>query len=83
VSSTNRDALFGVDSRTFRPEAPRDAAIYALEIAAGDFAFAAGHRRSAVNLLASAPNSAAPFSIAVASSTASTARSHTALLAIL
>jgi hypothetical protein len=39
---------------------------------AGDFALAAGHRRIAINLLAGTLNSTAPFSIATASSGAST-----------
>jgi hypothetical protein len=56
---------------------------FGLEITAGDFAFAAGHRRIAISLLAATLNSAAAFSIAAASSTASTSPSHTALLAIL
>jgi hypothetical protein len=53
---------------------------FALEIAAGDFALAAGHRRIAISLVAGTLNSAAPFSMAVVSSGASTAPSQTALL---
>jgi hypothetical protein len=37
---------------------------FALEITAGDFAFAAGHRRNAISLVAGTLNSAASFSIA-------------------
>ena len=55
----------------------------ALEIATGDFGFAAGHRLTAISLEAGTLNSAAAFSIAVASSGASTSPSQTALLAIL
>jgi hypothetical protein len=51
-----------------------------LEITAGDFAFAAGHRRIVISLVAGTLNSAAPFSMPVASSGASTAPSQTALL---
>jgi hypothetical protein len=54
-----------------------------LEVVAGDFALAAGHRRIAISLLAGTLNSAAAFSIAAASSAASTSPSQTALLAIL
>jgi hypothetical protein len=46
---------------------------FALEITASDFAFAAGQRRIAIGLLSDTLNSAAPLSIAVASSGASTA----------
>jgi hypothetical protein len=53
----------------------------AREIGAGDFAFAAGHRLTAISLLAGILNSAAAFSIAVASSAASTVP-RTALAAI-
>jgi hypothetical protein len=50
-----------------------------LEVAASDFAFAPGHRLSAISLLvAGTLNSAAAFSTAVASSEASTAPSQTA-----
>jgi hypothetical protein len=52
-----------------------------LEVGAGDFAFAAGHRRIAISLLAGTLNSAVAFSIAVASSRASMVPGHTALLA--
>jgi hypothetical protein len=55
---------------------------FALEIAAGDFALAAGHRLYAISLLAGTLNSLAAFSIAAASSGASTSPSQTALLAI-
>jgi hypothetical protein len=44
---------------------------------------AAGHLRVAISLLAGTLNSAAPFSIAVASSVASTMPSRSALAAIL
>jgi hypothetical protein len=54
----------------------------ALEIIAGDFAFADGHRRIAINLVATL-NSAAAFSIAAAASGASTVPSRMALAAIL
>jgi hypothetical protein len=50
---------------------------------ANDFVFRAGHRRIAISLVAGTPNSAAAFCIAAAWSGASTAPSHTALLAIL
>jgi hypothetical protein len=40
---------------------------FALEITAGDFAFAAGHRRIAINLLVGTLNSGAAVSIAAAS----------------
>jgi hypothetical protein len=53
----------------------------AFAVGRGDFALAADHRRIAINLLAATLNSTAAFSIAVASSGASTAPSHTALLA--
>jgi hypothetical protein len=56
---------------------------FALEITAGGFAFAAGHRRIVISLVAGTLNSAAAFSIAAASSGASTVPSHTDLLAIL
>ena len=56
---------------------------FALEITAGDFALAPGHRLIAVSLFAGTLNSTAAFSIAVASSGASKVPSHTALLAIL
>jgi hypothetical protein len=55
----------------------------AFEIAAGDFAFAVGHRLTAISLFPSTLNSAAALSIAVASSQASTSPRQTALLAIL
>jgi hypothetical protein len=42
-----------------------------LKIGVGDFAFAAGHRLTAISLVAGTLNSAAAFSIAVASSAAS------------
>jgi hypothetical protein len=54
-----------------------------LEITVGDFSFAAAHRRIAISLLAGTLYSAAAFSIAVASSGASTVPTHRALLAIL
>jgi hypothetical protein len=38
---------------------------FALEITAGDFAFAAGHLRIAISLLAGTLNSTAAFSMAV------------------
>jgi hypothetical protein len=50
----------------------------ALEITAGDLAFAAGHRRIAISFVAGTLNSAAAFSIAVASSGASASPSHRA-----
>jgi hypothetical protein len=56
---------------------------FPLEIVAGDFAFAAGHRPIAIGLVAGTSNSAAAFSIAVPSSSASTWPSQTALAAIL
>jgi hypothetical protein len=55
----------------------------ALEISACDFAFAADHRLNAISRLAATLNSAAPFSMAAASSAASIVPSQTALLAIL
>jgi hypothetical protein len=51
----------------------------ALEISAGDFAIAAGHRRISISLLASTLNSAAAFSVAVASFGASTVPSQNGL----
>jgi hypothetical protein len=45
---------------------------FTLEIIAGDFVFAPSHRRIAISLLTATLNSAAPFSIAAASSGAST-----------
>jgi hypothetical protein len=57
---------------------------FALEVTAVDFAFAAGIYRSiAISLLAGTLNSPAAFSIAAASSSASTAPSQTDLLASL
>jgi hypothetical protein len=53
-----------------------------LKVGTGDFTFAVGHRGIAVGLLAGTLNSAEVFSIAVASSGASTVPSHTALLGI-
>jgi hypothetical protein len=67
--------LFGRKCHVMRP--------FALEIAAGDFAIAAGHRRIAISLVTGTLNSTAAFSMAVASSEASTVPSQTALLAIL
>jgi hypothetical protein len=55
---------------------------FAVEVAAGDFAFAAGHRRLAISLLVGTLNSAAAFSIAACSSGASTSGSQTALLSL-
>jgi hypothetical protein len=55
----------------------------ALEINAGDFAFPAGHRRIAISPLAATLNSAAPLSIAVASSGASMAPRKMSLPVIL
>jgi hypothetical protein len=55
----------------------------ALEVGAGDFTLAPGHRRIAISLAAGTLNSAAAFSITVASSGASTSPSQTALAAIL
>jgi hypothetical protein len=49
------------------------------EIVAGDFAFAMGHRRIGISLLAGTLNSVAPFSIAVTSFAASTVPSRVAL----
>jgi hypothetical protein len=54
-----------------------------LVLVAGDFALTASSSRIAMSLLAGTLNSAAAFSIAVASSGASTSRSQTALAAIL
>jgi hypothetical protein len=62
--------LFGRKRHVMRP--------FALEITAGNFAFAAGHRLTAISLLAGTLNSAAAFSTAVASSGTSTAPSQTA-----
>jgi hypothetical protein len=56
---------------------------FALEIAAGDFALAAGHRLTTSSLVAGTLNSVAAFSNAAALSGASTMPSHTAFLAIL
>jgi hypothetical protein len=56
---------------------------FALEITAGDFAFAPGHRRIAISFVAGISNSAAASSIAAASPGASTSLSQMALLAIL
>jgi hypothetical protein len=56
---------------------------FALKITAGDFALAAGHCRIAIKPVDGTLNSAAAFSIAAASSGASTSPSQTALLAIL
>jgi hypothetical protein len=55
-----RPRTLSVDRYMMRP--------FALEIAAGDFPFAAGHRRIAISLLAGTLNSAAAFSMVVASS---------------
>jgi hypothetical protein len=55
---------------------------FALEITPGDFALA-GHRRIASSLFAGTLNSAAPFSMAAASSTASMIPSRSCLAAIL
>ena len=55
----------------------------ALEITAGDFALAGGHRLTAISLLAGTLNSAAAFSVAAASSDASTTPSQTASRATL
>jgi hypothetical protein len=65
--------LFGRERHVMLP--------FALEISAGDFAFAADHRRIAISLLAGTLNSAAPFSMAAASSGASTMPSRSALAA--
>jgi hypothetical protein len=65
--------LFGRKRHVMRP--------FALEITAGDFALAAGHRR--VAFVAGTLNCAAAFWIAAASSGVSTSLSQTALLAIL
>jgi hypothetical protein len=56
---------------------------FAPEIAAGDFALATDDRRIAISLFAGTLNSAAPFSIAVATSGASIVPSRTAFAAIL
>jgi hypothetical protein len=61
--------LFGRKRHVMRPSA--------LEITAGDFAFATDHRRIAISLLAGTLNSTAAFSID--SSSASTSPSQTAL----
>jgi hypothetical protein len=55
----------------------------ALEVGAGDFAFAAGHRRIAISRLAFTLNSAAAFSMAAASSAASIVPSRSCLAASL
>jgi hypothetical protein len=55
----------------------------ALEIVAGDFAFAPGHRRIPISRLTDAPNSAAAFSIAEDGLVRRFDASHTSLLAIL
>jgi hypothetical protein len=54
-----------------------------LKVGTGDFAFAAGHRRIAISLVADTLNSAAPFSIAASASGASAVPSRTALAPIL
>jgi hypothetical protein len=54
-----------------------------LKVGTSDFTFAVGLRRIAIGVLAGTLNFAEVFSIAVASSEASTGPSHTALLAIL
>jgi hypothetical protein len=54
-----------------------------LEIAAGDFALAAGYRLTTSSFVAGTLNSSAAFSIAARSSGASTIPSHRAFLAIL
>jgi hypothetical protein len=53
------------------------------KVGPGDFALAASHRRVAISLLAGTLNSAAAFSIAAASSGASTWPNLTALAASL
>jgi hypothetical protein len=67
--------LFGRKRDVMRP--------FALEIVAGNFALSAGHRRIAISLVAGTLNSAAPLSIAVASSGASMTPRKAALAAIL
>jgi hypothetical protein len=67
--------LFGRERHVMGP--------YALEIAVGDFALAAGHRRTAINLLAGTLCSAAAFSTASRSSAASTSPAHVCLAASL
>jgi hypothetical protein len=52
------------------------------KVGTGDFALAAGHRLTAVRRLLDTPNSVAAFSMAVASSDASTVPSQTAGAAI-
>jgi hypothetical protein len=54
-----------------------------LKVGTGDLAFAAGHRRMAISLVAGTLNLVAAFSIAMASSAASTVPCRTALAAIL
>jgi hypothetical protein len=66
--------LFGRERHVTRPISPK--------VGTGDFALAAGHRLTAVRRLLDTPNSAAAFSMAVASSDASTVPSQTAGAAI-